>query len=306
MDIRENTTIELELSAYESQQLPAEGNSFYVSEADAAVEIGPQGRGKVQYKQSQGYNYRMDNEAFTFLSIKNTSGSTNNVRIEVGYGDFIDNTSTINGSIQASQPSGETYKVDDDQTQAALGDVNDKLDTANTNLGDIEADIEATNTALTATNNKLDDVNTNLAMIDTEAQATSAELVEVNTKLDTANTNLGDIEADIEATNALLQNGTDQRLGFVDTTGHSTYTAVNTTTTVITALANTGGFLIMGGSLWDNGAGTCGIRVDGNYIYHLGTGHGLLTQPLFIEAGKSIDLVSDSSTQHVYLFGKAL
>lgn len=120
-----------------------------------------------------------------------------------------------------------------------------------------------------------------------------------------------DAQTALAAILAILGSDQEQRQGLTTLEGATYYSAANTTTTVITALANTGGFIIRHASYYNGAATNVRVMVDDNSLVNIGSpsaggDYGGVLRDIFVPAGSKVSISSSNAAQTAVLWGEAL
>lgn len=130
----------------------------------------------------------------------------------------------------------------------------------------------------------------------------------IKTDDDETQTLLTTIDTVLDNILALLKNPEELRSGFNDLSGMSYYSCANTTTSIVTAGANVNGVII--GSLHGTSTGGTGtFRIDGNDVFYTNGTAGnqfVVSNPIFVPAGVSVDMTSNNASTIIRAYAKVL
>lgn len=119
-----------------------------------------------------------------------------------------------------------------------------------------------------------------------------------------------DILTALQAVTAAMREDQQLRAPLTTFDGASYYQAVNTTTTVISAVANTGGFIIRwAGVQVQSGNGVAAVRLDDDEVlYALSNNTDMIANGgnIYVPAGVKVDLYSAAAANKAWLWGEAL
>lgn len=120
-----------------------------------------------------------------------------------------------------------------------------------------------------------------------------------------------DVVSELQAVVAALREDRQLRAALTTLEGAQYHEAVNTTNTILTAVANTGGAILRFGGLYcHSGSGvSAAIRVDGSELIYCGLYSGVapaFVRDLYIPSGVSIDLVSSKPTVKTWAWVEAI